>query len=427
MTQLQFLSEAASLTFVVLAFEGPDRYAMAGGLSTRVSGLTEALAQLGFETHLIFVGDPEKPGYETRQSSRLHLHRWCQWLSRYYPGGVYDGEEAKLREYQETVPAFVLNEIARPALMAGKRLVVMAEEWQTAESLCRISDLLWEAGPREQTQLLWNANNNMGFHRINWGRLSYIATLTTVSRFMKHLMWRMGLNPLVIPNGIPPRLLQPVNSSKVADIRAALEAETLLVKIARFDPDKRWLMAVETVARLKALGERVALVARGGVEAHGEEVKTYARNLGLIVRDVYSNGEAHLDYSFGLRAAGRADIYNLCFRVLEPFRQVLYAAADLVLANSGREPFGLVALETMAAGGVAVTGSTGEDYAVPFKNSLALDTNDPSEVVAYLRRLRAAPDFGQRIRIAAKETAKLFTWEAIVEKLLYKLDYLFIR
>jgi hypothetical protein len=40
-------------------------------------------------------------------------------------------------------------------------------------------------------------------------------------------------------------------------------------------------------------------------------------------------------------------------------------SADAVFANSGHEPFGLVGLETMAAGGVACTGCSGEDYAIP--------------------------------------------------------------
>ncbi len=420
----QFHPEAARLIFVVLSFEGPDRYAMAGGLATRVTGLTEALARLGFETQLIFVGDPEVPGHETRQSGRLHLHRWCQWISRYHPGGVYDGEEGKLRDYQNTVPDFVLNEIVRPALAGGKRLVVMAEEWQTAETLARLGDRLQQAGLRDQAQLLWNANNTMSFHRINWDHLSQAATITTVSRYMKHLMWPMGLNPLVIPNGIPAHLLHPVKPTQIDRLRRVLDAGTLLVKIARFDPDKRWLMAVETVARLKAKGQGVALLARGGVEVHGEEVMAYAQNLGLIVRDVQLMGEAHRGYLLSLRAAGRADIYNLHFHIPEDFRQVMYAAANLVLANSGREPFGLVGLEAMAAGGVAVTGSTGEDYVVPFENALALDTDDPAEVVTYLHYLRENPDREREIRGAARETARQFTWDAVVGNLLNKLNYL---
>jgi len=44
-----------------------------------------------------------------------------------------------------------------------------------------------------------------------WQRLDMVSQLTTVSRYMKHLMWKMDLNPLVIPNGIPAMLLKPVN------------------------------------------------------------------------------------------------------------------------------------------------------------------------------------------------------------------------
>ena len=78
------------MQFHVLSFEGPDAYARAGGLASRVDGLTETLAGLGFETHLWYVGDPERPGHEVHGA--LHYHRWGQWISRYHPGGVYDGE-----------------------------------------------------------------------------------------------------------------------------------------------------------------------------------------------------------------------------------------------------------------------------------------------------------------------------------------------
>ena len=62
------------MQFHVLSFEGPDAYSLAGGLGTRVIGLTDALAKLGHEVHLWFVGDPDQPGHDTR--GNLHLHRW---------------------------------------------------------------------------------------------------------------------------------------------------------------------------------------------------------------------------------------------------------------------------------------------------------------------------------------------------------------
>ncbi len=77
----------------ILSFEGPDEYARAGGIASRVTGLAQGLADSGFDTHLWFVGDPHLAGQETREG--VNLHRWCQWISSYHPGGVYDGEEVK--------------------------------------------------------------------------------------------------------------------------------------------------------------------------------------------------------------------------------------------------------------------------------------------------------------------------------------------
>ena len=48
----------------ILSFEGPDAYARAGGLATRVTGLAAALAAAGCDTHLWFIGDPALPGHE---------------------------------------------------------------------------------------------------------------------------------------------------------------------------------------------------------------------------------------------------------------------------------------------------------------------------------------------------------------------------
>src|SRR5215470_13469418 len=72
-------------TFVVLSFEGPDRYARAGGLGVRVTELSRALAEAGYPVHLVFVGDPDLPGHESLIDGRLTLHRWCQWISAFHP------------------------------------------------------------------------------------------------------------------------------------------------------------------------------------------------------------------------------------------------------------------------------------------------------------------------------------------------------
>ena len=102
----------------------------------------------------------------------------------------------------------------------------------------------------------------------------------------------------------------------------------------------------------------------------------------------------------------------------------MYRAADAVLANSGHEPFGLVGLEVMGAGGIAFTGSTGEDYAIPFENSMVLDTSDPGEIVGYVAHLRSHEDDKEQIREGARRTASTFVWESVIDNLRSKLEYI---
>ncbi|MBF6590061.1 MAG: glycosyltransferase [Ktedonobacterales bacterium] len=414
--------------FVSLCFEGPDIYSTAGGLGTRVAEFTETLAHLGYETHLIFVGDPNKPAEEVLANGKLHLKRWSQWISHYYPNGVYDGEEHKLYDYNESVPYHVYNEIARPAIEQGKIVVIIGEDWHTAEAISRTSDLLHWHNLRHRCILMWNCNSLMSLHRINWGRLNFTSTITTVSRYMKHKLWEQGVNPLVIPNGIPSRYLEGVDEAAVRAVReAALRGDPerlFLFKIGRFDPDKRWLMAVEAAARLKYSGHAAAMVIRGGIEPHGGEVVSRARHLGLRVKDIEAQRPTVAECVTLLRDAGEADIYNLRFFVPEEFVRLCYAGADAVLANSGHEPFGLVGLEVMAAGGIAFTGSTGEDYALSFENAVALETEDPEEIVGYLLHLTQHPDEREKIRTAGRETAAEFTWEEAIDNLSGKLGYL---
>lgn len=418
-SQVPFESKFTAVTdriqFHSLSFEGPDDYSRAGGIATRVSGLTAALAEAGFDTHLWFVGDPELPGSEER--GRLTLHRWAQWISRYHAGGVYDGEEGKVRDFASSLPPFLLGEVLLPALQRdGARSIVIAEEWHTADAVLHLDWLLRRAGLRHRVNILWNANNTFGFDRIDWPRLTRAAQITTVSRYMRHMLWRWGVNPLVIPNGLSASALQIPDSDASAELRRRLAQRLVLAKVARWDPDKQWLLAIETVAELKRAGWQPLLIARGGVEAHGAEVLAKARNLGLSVSDRSVPRGSTRALLESLATPGRADVINLLSPLSSEVCRLLFRRANAVLANSGHEPFGLVGLETMAVGGLACTGSTGEDYARPGWNALMLQTNTPGELVHHLYRLRANPGEERAIRQRGKLTAREYQWQEVIRR-----------
>jgi len=171
MMQLDGAITPENTLFVLLCFEGPDIYSTAGGLGTRVSELSEALATQGYPTNLIFIGDPYKPATEVHVEGHLILHRWSQWVSKYHLNGVYDGEEQKLSDFTQSIPYYLYNEIVRPAVFEGKTVVIMGEDWHTAEAMCNTADLLHWFGLRQKVLMLWNLNSLMSLHRINWNRL----------------------------------------------------------------------------------------------------------------------------------------------------------------------------------------------------------------------------------------------------------------
>lgn len=399
----------------VLSFEGPDAYSRAGGLATRVEGLTQALTDGAREVHLWFVGDPDAPALERRGA--LCLHRWCQEISRYHPQGVYAGEIEKEWDYARALPLRLFAHVLRPALERGERAVILAEEWQTVRAILHLDQLLRESGLRDRVTMLWNANNTFGFEGIDWAVLRGAARITTVSRYMKHRMRERGVEALVIPNGLSADAYAEVDRDTVGALRSRFRDRVLLTKMARWDPDKAWLAAMETAAALKLRGWRPLLIARGGDGDYGDLVLDTARRLGLRVADRCAMpGPSGL--ADALRETSMIDVVNLRSHVDPDARRALFRASDAVLANSSHEPFGLVGLETMAAGGVACTGCSGEDYAVPGQNAIVLETGDPREFIGLYEHLRHDRERQRALRRAGRATARRYAWPEVVERVL---------
>lgn len=405
----------------MVSFEGPDQYSQAGGLGVRARELCRALAQRGFSTTLVFVGDPQRPRQEV--DAGVCLVRWAQEVSRLYPNGVYEGEHEKLSTLNRTLPGWLIDTIVRPAVDGGRAVAVLCEEWHTAVFTRVLSDLLHANRLRDRVALLWNANNSFGFEEIDWTSLDYVSTITTVSRYMKHVMWPFGVNPLVIPNGIPTAALTPPDAGAVRAIQSSAGTPCLAFKIGRFSADKRWHQAIGAIAELRSEGIPARLLMRGGIEPFGADVLAYAARSGLTVVDWHEPVEDASGIVAALSQTDGAPIVNLRRFLPDAVIAEIDAAATAVLANSGHEPFGLVGLEVMAAGGVAVVGATGEEYARPYGNAIVVETDDPSEVSSALRGLVEQPSLADRLREAARRDAADFAWPLVIDGLIERLRF----
>lgn len=406
--------------FAILSFEGPDEYARAGGLAVRVRDLCATLADRGFVTHLFFVGDPRLPGSE--RHGNLTLHRWCQWISAHHLGGVYDGEWGKMQDLTASLPPN-LAELVRDGVAQGKVTVVMAEEWQTAPVIIATSRFLAAHGLSRHVIPVWTANNLYGLDGIDFDALSHAAAVMTVSRYMKHAMRQFGIDPLVARNGIAPSAVVAVRAGTARALRTGFGEGVALFKIGRFSPDKGWMQAIEAAALLKHDGTRVRMLVRGDRLPYGGEVLAHAHIFGLRVETLTERYTTVAELARALADRPEVEIFNLASFLPDDLLPPLYAAVDGVLANSVFEPFGLVGLEVMGAGGCVVVGSTGEEYAEPGVNAVVLDTHDPREIVFHLRRLRDAPEEVRGMKRHARQTAKANAWPSVLGELLGKLEY----
>jgi glycosyltransferase involved in cell wall biosynthesis len=405
----------------IVSFEGPDRYASIGGLGTRVTALARALGQAGRDVELFFIGDPAQRPVEA-WAPGVTLRRWCGWISANYPRNAYDGEAEKIADCEKSLPEYLTDFVVAPAAASGQRVLIMIEEWQMANVAAALDQRLRRRGLRAGATILWNANNVYGFDRVNWRALKRAASVTAVSRYMKFELARRNVPALVVPNGVDERLLLGADPALVAECKTAFRGRPTLFKVGRFDPDKNWLQAVDAVAELHAVGIPARLIVRGGKDHYSETVFGRAHERGLAVERMAYEGTDGRRVLAGL-AVTEAPIVHVRAFLDEKWLNALYAASDAVLANSGKEPFGLVGLEVMAAGGIAVCGSTGEEYADPFVNALVCDTSDGNELATYLRTLYADSKTRDDLRAQGAQTAARYAWQRVLTILERKVAY----
>jgi len=421
--------------FVVLCFEGPDSYSMAGGLGNKITNMTSTLADLGFVVHLFFIGDPGLDGIELRKDGRLILYRWCQWISESHRGGVYNGEQWKIDDYTKSASLFAVQEVIHPAISAGKMVVVLGEEWQTVGAMCCIHDLLHMYHLRDKVIMFWNANEIYGFDQIDWDFLSHATTITVASEYMKQIMLKKGLNPVVLPNGIPEFLLEPVDEAAVSQIKEVLGAETIFAKVGRSRQDNGWRPTVNAIHNLIRVGDSAKLLAHIGTGSDRKKVAQEAKSLGMVIENItlemdskksYLNAMSENDftrYSQALARASTSDIFNFAFPIPPSLLSLLYRASDVVLTNSGHDPFSLVGMEAMAAGAIVFTSRKAEGIAKHMSNAIVLDKYTAEEIQFYVSYLRMHPEKREMIKASARQTAEQWTYKEVVTKLLGEVEY----
>ncbi len=199
---------------------------------------------------------------------------------------------------------------------------------------------------------------------------------------------------VVIPNGIDPNDLQPVDDLSALRAQFAAPKEQLVLLVGRLVYEKGFQLALDALPGvIQRVGNVRFVVAGSGT--HEAELKAQAQRLGLS------------DHGVFLGWIGDDALHSL------------YRIADLCVIPSLYEPFGLVALEAMASGCPCIVADTGGlREVVPSGERVGLRFNggDAEHLGVMIERLLVDGHLRDRLVTEASEHVLRFDWDDIAQR-----------
>ena len=320
---------------LILTWEYPP--IVEGGLARHVRKLAEGLVGEGVEVHVLTRGGAGLAAEEERAGVVVHrvrepkwpkdLDRFVAWVERMNVDMREAGEELQAR--------FGFD-------------VIHGHDWLVASAAARLADRFRipylttiHATEFGRHQGWVDTHPQAHIHGVETWMARRADRVIVCSHYMRgHVADVYGIGEdrvTVIPNGIDPLDLHPVDDLATLRARFAAPEDKLVLLVGRLVYEKGFQLALD------ALGGPDGVVARvGGVRflvagsgTHEAELKKQARALGLARHGTFMGW------------------------IGDDVLHSLYRIADLTVVPSIYEPFGLVALEAMASGCPCIVADTG--------------------------------------------------------------------
>ena len=371
---------------LILSWEYPPL--IEGGLARHVRKLSENLVRHGVNVHVLTRGREESP-VEEETSYGVMVHRVR--------------EPERPRELGEFV-AWV-EHMNADMLAAGVELgdrfdfdVVHGHDWLVAVAGDHLANrfrcpfaVTIHATEYGRHQGWVDKHPQSHIHGIERWMANRADRVITCSSYMReHVSDIYGIDEdsvTVIPNGIDPSELVPVDDLDALRARFAEPHEKLVLLVGRLVYEKGFQLALEALPTLiERVGNVRFVVAGSGT--HEEELKAQAAELGLM------------KYGRFLGWIGDDVLHSL------------YRIADLTVVPSSYEPFGLVALEAMASGCPCLVADTGGLREVVPNEQVGLRfvSRDPRSLAEMAERILTDDALRDRLVVQASEHVLSFDW-----------------
>jgi len=203
----------------------------------------------------------------------------------------------------------------------------------------------------------------------------------------------------VIPNGVDPRRFDALRGLDLASFRAAYARpdQPIVYYVGRMVPQKGLQTIVEAAQYVLREWPGVKFVLAGGGSGYTNELRAKARELGVANNIIFPG------------------------RVSDEVRDGLFKVADAAVFPSIYEPFGIVALEAMAAGTPVIVSDVGglSEVVDLHETGIKVYPDDPQSLAWGILHTLKHPEWSrQRARNADRVVREQFNWSLIADKTL---------
>lgn len=384
----------------MLSWEYPPR--LVGGIARHVQELSEALAAQDVQVHVITATHPDAPDEAVANS--VHLHRVGVPPSPH--GDFLQGVWAMNAAFEARADALIHDLLrGKPARTQREPILLHAHDWlvhPAAKSLKHRHKLPLIAtihATEHGRHGGIHSDLSRTIHQLEW-ELSYEAWRVIVcSAFMRGEVMHALNTPYdkidVIPNGIRAEKFQfefPEAERAAFRLRFAAPDQPLIFFVGRMVREKGVQVLIQAMPIVRTeFPNAVLVIAGGGYRAHLDEFVRFC----------------HLEDA--VRFTGFIPDSDLLR---------LYRVVDVAVYPSLYEPFGIVALEAMAAGTpVVVSDAGGLKEVVRHEETGILTWAGNPESVAWgiLRVLHDPVATQRRVKNAQKTVQREFNWRRIAQ------------
>lgn len=385
------------MRILMLSWEFPPK--VVGGLARHVEELSVALVKAGHEIHVVTANAPDAPGFEIYKGIKVYR--------------VKSQRPEHLNFIDEIMHLnFGMLEIASHLLRTEMFDYVHAHDWLVAHAgitLKRAFSTPLIATIHATEHGRWNGIHNdlqNYIHSMEW-LLNFESISTIVcSYFMKDQLQKIFNLPsdkiYVLPNGVEKDKFNFNFDQWSFRRKFASDHEKLVMSAGRMVPEKGFQTLVDAAARVLPNFHNVKFVISG--------------KGGML-----ENLRARADYM------GISDRVWFVGYMSDEDLNKLFVVSDLAVFPSLYEPFGITALEAMAAGTpvvVADSGGLGEIVDHGY-TGIKTYTGNPESLAWGILELLYNPDYAYKIRENAYNKAlNVFNWDKIATDTISVYEYL---